>query len=87
MCGARVGSPGGRQCCLAALTSGRNYEARIESAAIAANPPTGNFAVKLQLENRHGLLRECMSSSVELVPALGEQRLLLPRNAITDRDR
>ena len=66
---------------------GHSYEVRIESVAIATDPPTGNFSVKLQLENRHGLLREGRSPSVELVAALGEQRLLLPRNAITDRDR
>jgi membrane fusion protein (multidrug efflux system) len=66
---------------------GRNYEARIESIGSTADSRTGNFAVKLRVDNGDGLLREGMSAHIQLQGDQGRDRLALPRSAVVDRDR
>lgn len=76
---------------LAPMTSpgvaGREYQARIESIGSTADPKTGNFPVKLRVDNSDGLLREGMSARITLQSSEPEQRLLVPRHAVVDRDR
>jgi membrane fusion protein (multidrug efflux system) len=66
---------------------GREYLGQIEAIASAADPKTGNFAVKLRVDNREGLLREGMSARVALRSALVEDTVVIPRSALIDRDR
>jgi RND family efflux transporter MFP subunit len=66
---------------------GRTYQARIESVGNTADPRTGNFPVKLRIDNADALLREGMSAQVELHSRQDEQRLAIPSGAVTDRDR
>lgn len=66
---------------------GRRYEARIEAVASAADPRTGNFAIKLRVDNRDGLLREGMSARVALRSQHGTAVPAVPAEAIVDRER
>ena len=66
---------------------GRAYQARIESVASAADPRTGNFAIKLRVDNADGMLRDGMSATIELRSQAGELLLMVPRAAVTDRNR
>lgn len=66
---------------------GRIYEARIESVGSTADPRTGNFPVKLRVDNSDGLLREGMSAQIQLQGREGDTLLAVPRSAVVDRDR
>jgi len=66
---------------------GRLYQARIESIASAADPRTGNFAIKLRVDNQDGLLREGMSARISLRSQQGMPVLTVPAGAVVDRDR
>ncbi len=65
---------------------GREYETRIESIGSTAHTNTGNFAVKLRVDNSDGLLREGMSAQIQL-RGREEQVMAVPRAAVVDRDR
>ncbi len=66
---------------------GRLYPARVESVAAQAEAATGNFAVKLTVENDDGLLRAGMTARVALEGLSYEQVLLIPAGATVDRGR
>ncbi len=66
---------------------GRVYPAHIESVAAQAEAATGNFAVKLTVENDDGLLRAGMTARVELEGLSFDQVLLIPAAATVDRER
>ena len=76
--GARVRSPGAR---------GRVFDADVVSIGVKADPRTGNFPVKLALQNGEGLLRPGMTARVTLDGLLERGRLLIPDSAVVDRDR
>lgn len=65
----------------------RVYQAHIESIGAAADPRTGNFPIKLRIDNADGLLREGMSAQVELQVPEAEQLILVPVRAVSDRNR
>jgi len=75
----------------AAVTSagvrGRRYEARIESIGTTADPQTGNFPVKITVQNENGLLRDGMTARVRLEGIPVSDALLVPRTALADRNR
>ncbi len=75
---ARVTTPGVR---------GQVFPARIESLGAEADPRTGNFTVKLTVENDGGLLRAGMTARVELEGLEYENALLIPAAATVDRNR
>ncbi len=75
---AKVTTPGVR---------GREYPARVSSVAAQADPATGNFAVKLTVENADGLLRSGMTARVELEGLSYDGALLVPAAATVDRQR
>ncbi len=75
---ARVRSPGVRA---------KEYSARIESLGVKADPSTGNFTVKLAVQNDDGLLRDGMTASVELQGIEARNAMLIPESAIVDRNR
>lgn len=79
--------PGGGAPIVSPGVPGREYHGRIEAIASAADPRTGNFAVKLRVDNSEGLLREGMSARVTLRSAMPEEAVVIPRSALTDRDR
>lgn len=66
---------------------GHAYRARIELIGSSADPHTGNFKVKLAINNRKGLLREGMSARVHLKSIQRDNVLVLPRAALVDRNR
>ena len=59
---------------------------RIALVGYAAEPATGNFPVRVLVDNADGLLRDGMTARVRLTGAR-TTALLLPRSALTDRDR
>ena len=65
---------------------GRLYEGRIESVGFKADPRTGNFPVKLTVSNEDGLLRDGMTARVTLQGLASPDVLLVPREAIVDRN-
>ena len=66
---------------------GRTYRAYVESTADVADPLTGNFAVKLTVENDDGLLRTGMTAVATLEGLAVKDALLVPERAVVDRDR
>ena len=78
---------GGRARVQSAGVRGREYPARIESLGVKAEPRTGNFTVKLAVQNDDGLLRDGMTASVELQGIEYPNALLIPESAIVDRNR
>lgn len=66
---------------------GHVYQGRIETIGSSADLRTGNFTVKLTVNNQNGLLRDGMSARVSLRGIEQPNTLLIPRNAIVDRDR
>jgi membrane fusion protein (multidrug efflux system) len=75
---AEVTSPGVRA---------RKYQAVIESVGVKADPETGNFTVKLTVQNEDGLLRDGMTASVTLQGIEYPEALLVPESAVVDRNR
>lgn len=64
----------------------RTLEGRISLVGYAAEAATGNFPVRVLVDNSDGLLRDGMTARVRLTGAR-TTALLLPREALTDRDR
>lgn len=67
--------------------AGAQSSARIESIAASARATTGNYEVKLRLEQRLSGLREGMSVRVTLPVKSRQQVVLIPRTALVDRHR
>jgi RND family efflux transporter MFP subunit len=65
----------------------REYRAVIESLGIKADPETGNFTVKLTVQNEDGLLRDGMTARAELQGIEYPEALLVPESAVVDRNR
>jgi membrane fusion protein (multidrug efflux system) len=59
----------------------------IESVGIKADPGTGNFTVKLTIQNKDGLLRDGMTATAELQGIEYPEALLVPESAVVDRNR
>jgi len=75
---------------LASLTvaaTHQQHQAVVESIALTANVDTGNFEVKLRVDNTQGLLREGMSARVELFISSAQPTLIIPRAGVVDRHR
>lgn len=66
---------------------GREYEARVELVGNSADPLTGNFVVKLTVNNSDRRLRAGMSVRLLLKGMLRENTLLIPKSALVDRNR
>ncbi len=66
---------------------GRIYAARIALIGSSADPRSGNFTVKLAVNNEQGLLRQGMSARIKLSSIQQNDVLLLPRAAMVDRNR
>lgn len=66
---------------------GREYEARVELIGSDADPNTGNYVVKLTINNQDRVLRSGMSARAKLQGMVMENTLLLPKKAIVDRNR
>ncbi|AHF05425.1 hypothetical protein MARPU_05890 [Marichromatium purpuratum 984] len=66
---------------------GRRYRGRIESVGIKADPDTGNFPIKILLDDTDGLLRPGMTARVRLQAVLDPEALLIPDTALVDRHR
>jgi len=66
---------------------GRTYAAHIESVGARSEPDTGNFKVKVTLPNDEGLLRPGMTARVELAGIEFNNMILIPENALVDRNR
>ncbi len=66
---------------------GREYRAHVESVGTVADPVTGNFPVKLAVENREGLLKAGMTAVVTLEGLALKDTLLVPDTAVVDRHR
>ena len=65
---------------------GQMLQGRISLVGYAAEAATGNFPVRVLVDNSEGLLRDGMTARVRLTGAR-TTALLLPRDALTDRDR
>ncbi|MCP4715837.1 MAG: efflux RND transporter periplasmic adaptor subunit [Deltaproteobacteria bacterium] len=65
----------------------RQYAARIESLGARADVSTGNFSVKLMLENQGGQLRPGMTARVQLFLQLPRPVIVIPSSALCDRNR
>lgn len=66
---------------------GREYLARIELTGSSADPKTGNFVVKLTLNNEDHLLRSGMSARIKLTGLRRANTLVIPKSAVVDRNR
>jgi len=66
---------------------GKQHRALIESIGVKAETRTGNFPIYLSLDNHNGLLKPGMTAQVQLSGQKISQRLLVPANAIVDRQR
>ncbi|WP_237445046.1 efflux RND transporter periplasmic adaptor subunit [Sinobacterium norvegicum] len=67
--------------------AGREYQARIESIGSSADPATGNFTVKLTVNNSDHKLKSGMSAKVRLTGLRRENMILVPNEALVDRNR
>jgi membrane fusion protein (multidrug efflux system) len=66
---------------------GREYTARVESRDGEVDPTTGNFPVKLTVENNDGLLKSGMTAVVVMAGLEVGNTLLIPESALVDRNR
>ena len=66
---------------------GREYIARVESRGGEVDPATGNFPVKLTVENSDGLLKSGMTTVVVMAGLEVGGTLLIPESALVDRNR
>ncbi len=66
---------------------GRTWQAHVESVGNAANPGTGNFPVRLTVNNSDGLLKAGMSAMVTLTGLETNDAIVIPETAIVDRNR
>lgn len=65
---------------------GQTLDGRVSLVGYAAEAATGNFPVRVLVDNSEGLLRDGMTARVRL-PGARTTALLLPRAALTDRER
>ena len=63
------------------------YQAEVQSVGAAADSRTGNFSVKLLLQERDAFVRPGMTASVSIAGAELKNILLLPEAALVDRQR
>ena len=66
---------------------GQTYPALVEWVGVNADPMTGNFPVKLILQEAAERLRPGMTATARIQAAALEDVLLLPEGALLDRDR
>ncbi|MBB3046788.1 membrane fusion protein (multidrug efflux system) [Litorivivens lipolytica] len=66
---------------------GRTFDARVELVGSEADANTGNFTVKLTVNNRDRLLRPGMSALVELRGIVRSDMLVLDKGFLVDRNR
>jgi len=66
---------------------GREYTARIESRGDGVDSVTGNFPVKLTVENSDGLLKSGMTAVVLMAGLEIDNVLMIPDSAVVDRNR
>ena len=66
---------------------GRQYTAHVEHLSNAADPSTGNFPIKLTVNNDDGLLRPGMSATIKLTGLEVKDAILIPDTAVVDRNR
>ena len=66
---------------------GREYIARVESRGDEVDPATGNFTVKLTVENNDGLLKSGMTAIAIMTGLEVTDALLIPDSAVVDRNR
>ena len=69
------------------IVAGVEYKALIESVGRSVKPQTGNYEIKLRIHGHHLHLREGMSARVNLSVTSSQPVLLVPRNAVVDRNR
>ncbi len=67
--------------------AGINTQALIESIGRKANPRTGNYGIKLRIQQDELQLREGMAAQVKLPVTGSRQVILVPRDAVVSRDR
>ncbi|MGI9382445.1 MAG: efflux RND transporter periplasmic adaptor subunit, partial [Methyloligellaceae bacterium] len=65
---------------------GQAFSARVESVGIQADEATGNFPVKLVVENADGLLRAGMTARVRFQDIVLPDQLVLPQRALINRN-
>lgn len=80
----RAGSPAQ---VLPSSMPGRSFDARVEWIGVRADPQTGNFPVKLILDPGADSLRPGMTVTAQLQGLEVPDALLLPEQALVDRDR
>lgn len=66
---------------------GESFEARLESINPLVDPETGSARVTLYLENRDGRIKPGMYARVSLEAQFLPDRILVPREALLERDR
>lgn len=66
---------------------GQALQAVVESVGVNAHERTGNFAVKLLVEQETPLVRPGMTATVQIAGVAFPEVLLLPEQALLDRDR
>lgn len=67
--------------------TGRHYTARIDSVGIKANPRTGNFPVKLLIDDPDSSIRPGMAARVRIEDLQLPDQLVIPESALADRGR
>jgi membrane fusion protein (multidrug efflux system) len=66
---------------------GQDYPALVEWVGVNADPQTGNFPVKLILQQESELIRPGMTATATIEGLQRQDVLLLPERALLDRDR
>lgn len=66
---------------------GKRYQGRVELVSSAADPQTGNFIVKLTVNNRERLLRPGMSATLTMSGIERSNTLVIPKPLMVDRNR
>lgn len=66
---------------------GRTYTAHVELRGATVDPITGNFPIKLTVENKDGLLKPGMTAIVNLKGLEINDAILIPESAVVDRNR
>lgn len=66
---------------------GRTWKAHVESVGNESDPVTGNFPVRLTVNNADGLLKAGMSAMVTLTGLETNDAIVIPESAIVDRNR
>lgn len=66
---------------------GRMYAAHVESVGNEADAATGNFPVRLTVNNSDGLLKAGMSAAITLTGLEVNDAILIPDSAVVDRNR